>query len=78
MSGQNVEVELRGNGQVGRGREDGLEEEIVIENGVSHILITEQSSERDGIGARFAESVNDEAEIFSCETVPAISSNHRV
>jgi len=78
MSGQNVEVELRRNGQMIIGREDGLEEELVIKDGVSGVLIAEELCERDGIGFGFAESSNDEDEIFCCEAVPTISANHRV
>ena len=58
--------------------EDGLEEKIVVENAVPGVLIAEQRCERDGIGAGFAESPDDEGEIFGCKTVPAIRLNHRV
>ena len=59
-------------------REDGLEEEFVIENGVPHVLIAEERRKGDGISAGFAENPDDEGEILGCETVPAIRSNHRV
>lgn len=58
--------------------EDGLEKEIVIENGISSVLITEERRKRDRIGARFAENPDNEGKIFGSEAVPAISSNHRV
>jgi hypothetical protein len=72
MSGQNVEVELWRNSQLRGLRKDGLEEEIVIENGVPSVLITKKRCKRNGISARFAESLDDEREVFGCKTVPTI------
>ena len=75
MPDQHVEIELRRDRKLPLAREDGLDEQVVVENGVAGVGVGEELRETHGIGAGTGERPHDESEVFGGEPVAAVGAN---
>src|SRR5215211_412531 len=69
---QDVEVEVRRDGEVPGLRKDRLDQTWMIEDGVARLRIAQELDQRDIVGRRTGESTKDEVEISGRETLPTI------